>query len=106
MTTEVNLNNFSDFIAEGLVIVDLWAPWCGPCKVLSPIVDQLAMEFATEGKSIKMGKMNVDENRDKAVELGVTSIPTIVIYKDGEIVGKNTGMIQKPKLKQMIENHL
>lgn len=106
MITELTNENYENFVnAEGITVVDFLAPWCGPCKVLSPIVDQLAIEFNMENKGVHIGKINVDENRDKAVELGVISIPTILIYKDGEIVERNTGMIQKGKLKELIENH-
>ena len=107
MITEITDLNFDEFVKQNeLVMIQLTAIWCGPCKVLSPIVEQLSLEFMNENKLIKIGKMNVDETRDKAVELGITSIPTILVYKDGELVNRHTGMIQKIKLRQMIENYL
>ena len=104
--TEVKDNEFDEFIQEGVVLVDLWAPWCGPCRVLGPIVDQLDVEMLHEGKNVKMGKLNVDEARDKAVDLGVTSIPTILIYKDGVVVERTTGVVQKTKLRELLEKHM
>jgi thioredoxin 1 len=105
--SEVTTNNFNDFIShEGIAVVDIWAEWCNPCKVLSPIVDMVASEFTSEGANVKVGKLNVDVNREVAADLGVTSIPTIVIYKNGEIVDKHTGMLKKDKLKELIQKHI
>lgn len=106
MITELRDTDFDEFVKEGVVLVDLHAAWCGPCRVLGPIVDTLAMEMTAENKGVKIAKMNVDESRDKAVELGVTSIPTILIYKDGEIVERKTGVLQKPKLRELIEKYI
>jgi thioredoxin 1 len=106
MIREIKDYEFDEFVKEGVVLVDLHAAWCGPCRVLGPIVDGLAMEMIAENNGVKMAKMNVDEARDKAVELGVTSIPTILIYKDGEIVERKTGVIQKPKLRELIEKYI
>jgi thioredoxin 1 len=103
---EIRDTEFDEFVKEGVVLVDLWAPWCGPCRVLGPIVDSLSNEMIAENSSVKIAKMNVDESRDKAVELGVTSIPTILIYKDGEIVERKTGVVQKPKLRELIEKYI
>ncbi len=103
---EIKDFEYDEFVKDGLVITYFSAMWCGPCRVLSPIVDQLDFELTNEGCSVEMAKMNVDEARDKAVELGVTSIPTILIYKDGEIVERKTGVIQKPKLRELIEKYI
>ena len=103
---EIRDTEFDEFVKEGVVLVDLWAPWFGPCRVLGPIVDSLSNEMIAENSSVKIAKMNVDESRDKAVELGVTSIPTILIYKDGEIVERKTGVVQKPKLRELIEKYI
>ena len=107
--SEVNNKNFAEYVkTPGIVVVDLYAEWCAPCKVLSPIIDALAAEFTDEGASVVVGKMDIEKegNREIVVELGVTSIPTIVIYKNGELVERNTGMIQKLKLKELIKKHV
>lgn len=107
MTQEINMNNFDDFInGSEIAVIDLHALWCGPCKVLGPIVENLSNEYEAENVNVKIGKMNVDENRDKAIELGVSSIPTILVYKNGSLVERHTGMAQKPKLKDLIQKHL
>ena len=107
--SEVNSKNFADYTkTNGIVVVDLYAEWCSPCKVLSPIIDSLAAEFTEEGANIIVGKMDIEKegNKEIVVDLGVSSIPTIIIYKNGEIVDRNTGMIQKAKLKELIQKHI
>jgi thioredoxin 1 len=105
--TEINTNNFEEFInGTEIAVIDLHALWCGPCKVLGPIIESVSHEYEIEHPNIKIAKMNVDENRDKAIELGVTSIPTILIYKNGSLVERHTGMSQKTKLKDMIQKHM
>ena len=102
--------NFSDqtFKAEVLeskepVIVDFWAPWCGPCRIVSPIIDELATEY--EGK-VRVGKMNVDENSQTAGQYGVMSIPSIVFFKNGQPVKTMVGAQSKENYKQEIEQVL
>ena len=73
---------FDSLVKEGVVFVDFWAPWCGPCRMLAPVIDELASDF--EGKA-KICKVNTDEAQDLAVEFGVRSIPTMVFFKDGQI---------------------
>lgn len=84
------------------VFVDFWAPWCGPCQQMGPLVEELASEY--EGK-IKVGKLNVDENQVTAGKYNVMSIPTFLMFKGGEVVDTVVGGVQKEKLKEMIEKH-
>jgi thioredoxin 1 len=107
MTHEINMNNFDEFIKSAeITVIDLHALWCNPCKILGPIVETLSTEYETESANVKIGKLNVDENRDKAIELGVSSIPTILVYKNGSLVERHTGMAQKTKLRDLIGKHL
>lgn len=101
MAEKVTESNYQDFTSSGIVLLDIKAEWCGPCKVLSPIIDQLSEELT----NIKIGKMDADESRDTCQQLGIRSIPTIIIFKDGQIVEKHTGMIQKPQLVSLLEKH-
>ncbi|MBS4062197.1 MAG: thioredoxin [Bacteroidetes bacterium] len=84
--------NFKKSISKGVVLVDFWAPWCGPCRMIGPVVSELSDDFA--GKA-KIGKLNVDENKQIASEFGIRSIPTLILFKDGKAVEKFTGI--KPK---------
>lgn len=101
--TELTDNNYNDFTKSGVVLVDIKAEWCSPCKQLSPIIDDISTEFL--GK-ISVGKLDADECPDIITELGIRSIPTLLLYKDGEIIERKTGLISKQKLSEMIENHL
>ncbi len=102
--TEVTTANFDSLLTEELpVLVDFWAPWCGPCRMLSPIVDELADELADR---VKVAKCNVDENQDIAMKYGVMSIPTLVLLKGGQEVHRIVGASPKPKLKAELESKL
>ena len=94
--------NFKAEVLESTtpVFVDFWAPWCGPCQMMGPIVEELAHEF--EGKNIKIGKCNVDENSETAGQFNVMSIPSFKVFKGGQVVDEITGGVQKEKLKEMI----
>ena len=99
---EVILNN-DNFKAEvldakGLVLVDFWATWCGPCKMLSPTVSEIADEY--EGK-VKVCKLDVDQAMDISMSYGVASIPTLILFKDGEIVKKSVGVVSKAEIEAM-----
>ena len=98
----------SNFEAEVLksdlpVFVDFYADWCGPCKMMSPVIDKLAEEF--DGK-IKVGKVNVDENGDLAVRYGIMSIPNMVFFKNGEVADRVVGSIPKPAMKEKFEKNV
>lgn len=102
--TEITAENFSAVLGEKVpVLIDFWAPWCGPCRMLSPIVDELADEMA--GK-IKVAKCNVDENQDLAMQYGVMSIPTLVVLKDGQEAGRVVGAMPKAKLAAELERYI
>jgi len=94
--TELNDSNFNTFTTENeLVLVDIWAEWCGPCKMIAPIVDQLSIDFQGQ---LSVGKLDADSNRDIVTELGVRNIPTILIYRNGEVVDRSVGSVTKEKL--------
>lgn len=102
--TEVTPANFDELLTSDLpVLVDFWAPWCGPCRTVSPIVDELADELAGR---VVVAKCNVDENQDIAVKFGVMSIPTLIVFKDGKEASRTVGAMPKPRLKAEIESAL
>jgi len=94
-------SSFSDDVVKSQlpVVVDFWAEWCGPCKMLTPIVTQLAAEF--DGK-VKIGKVNIDNNPQVAAKYNIVSIPTLLFFKDGTIVDQHTGLLALPALKNKI----
>jgi len=85
------------------VVVDFWAPWCGPCKLIAPTIAELATEFA--GK-VKIGKINTDDNPEVATQQGISAIPTVMIFKGGSVVQRFVGVTAKPKLLEAINSHL
>ena len=101
MALEITDSNFQEILAEGKpVVMDFWAPSCGPCKMVGPIIDELATEY--EGKVI-IGKCDVDENGDVAAEYGIRNIPTVLFFKNGELVDKQVGSAPKSAYVAKIE---
>ena len=99
MVVEINENEFKEKISSGKVLVDCYAPWCGPCKMLSPIVDQLASEI----NDVNFFKLNVDDNENISREYGIMSIPTLLIFENGELKQTLVGFKSKDELKEILK---
>ena len=102
--TDLNDSNYGEFTNDGISLVDVWAPWCGPCKTIGPIIDKLSSDY--KDSDIKFGKLNADDNSEIVKTLGVRNIPTILIYKNGEVVERSVGMVSEGQLKELIDNQL
>lgn len=101
--TNLTDENYKEFVSEGVVLVDIYAVWCGPCKTISPIIDEISSDLF--GK-IKVGKLDADSNTETITDLMVRNIPTILLYKDGEIVNRKVGAMTKRNILDMINEHL
>lgn len=94
--------NFSQETSEGLVLVDFWAPWCGPCKMIAPVLEELDADM---GDKVKIVKVDVDENQETAGSHGIMSIPTLLLFKDGQPVDKVVGFKPKDALAELVNSH-
>ena len=102
MAFEFTDSNFAEKVtdAKGVQVIDFWAPWCGPCRMIAPIIEELSTDY--NGK-VLVGKVNVDENPETSYKFGVRSIPTILIVKDGKVVDKQVGATSKAALDAKIQ---
>jgi thioredoxin 1 len=101
---EVTDSSFDNFVNQYRVaVIDCWAPWCGPCKMIAPLVEELAQEY--QGK-IAFGKLNTDENQATSLKFHVMSIPTLLVFKDGDLADQIVGAMPKPMLETEIKKHL
>lgn len=97
----LNKDNFKETISSGVTLVDFWAVWCGPCRMMNPILDKFDQENKMKAK---VGKVNVDEQQELAALFGIQSIPTIIIFKEGKIVGKVIGAVSLESLTKQVES--
>jgi thioredoxin 1 len=101
MALEITKENFEDIVKNNkIVVVDFWAPWCGPCRMIAPIIEELAEEYKDKG--VAVGKINTDEQQELAMQFGIRSIPTVLFIKDGEIVDHMIGAAPKTMYEEKI----
>ena len=100
-TLEITDSNFNDVISKNkTVLVDFWAEWCGPCRMIGPLINEMSKEY--EGKAL-IGKVNVDQNANVSAQFGVRSIPTVLFIKNGEVVDKSVGAVPKSTLESKLK---
>ncbi|MDO4483627.1 MAG: thioredoxin [Clostridia bacterium] len=105
MATAMNQNNFEELVlkADKPVLVDFWAPWCGPCRMLAPVLEELEEKYADR---VTIAKVDVDENTALAQQYGVMSIPMVMLFKNGEVVAKSLGYQPRVAFEQMLDKEL
>ena len=105
MAQEITSSNFNDVVLQSdkPVLVDFWAEWCGPCRMIAPIIEELSVEYTGR---VVIGKLNVDESPDISVNYGVRGIPTILIFKNGQMVDRIVGAVSKSNINLKIDSHL
>ncbi|MGF2179060.1 thioredoxin [Enterococcus faecium] len=104
MSQVITDKTFNEETDKGLVLIDFWATWCGPCRMQAPILDQLEQEYDEE--EFRIAKIDVDENPETPQQFGIMSIPTLMLKKDGQVVEKAVGVHSKEQLRQMIDQYL
>lgn len=103
-TIELNEENFRETVGSTKpVLVDYWAEWCGPCKMVAPILEEVAVDLSDK---LTVGKVDVDENQELAAQLNIMSIPTLVLFKDGEVIDQAIGALSKAQLLSFLEQHI
>ena len=103
-TIELNKENFSETVGSTKpVLVDYWAEWCGPCKMVAPILEEVAVDLSDK---LTVGKVDVDENQELAAQFNIMSIPTLVLFKDGEVIDQAIGALSKAQLLSFLEQHI
>jgi thioredoxin 1 len=98
---DLNSANFDSAVSNGLVLVDFWAEWCGPCKMMHPIFDRMAKKY----RHIKFARVNVDQNQDISMKFGVQAIPTFIMFKDGKQVDRMTGAVGEPGIHMIAKKY-
>lgn len=99
----LNADTFDSHVKSGVTVIDFWAPWCGPCKMLAPVIEQISDEY---GGKLQICKVNVDDNQNLATRYGIMSIPSVLVFKNGEVVDKMVGSRPKSQIKEMIDKYI
>ena len=101
---EISDSNFNEIVSKNsVVLVDFWAEWCGPCRMIAPMIEELANEY--NGKAV-VGKLDVDNNQESSIKFGVRSIPTLLVFKNGELVDRHVGAVPKDTLSKSLDSNL